>query len=115
MLCSDGQRQAPAGFKSEDKPNGHICYDVIQRGEEHPLLVRNLQESPYAKTDPNILPYGLQTYLGMVVKWKQAAVGSLCVVYQTDITPSNDDLQLMMIIASAIAVEEDRRRVEEAL
>ena len=115
MLCSVGQWQAPAGFKSEDKPNGHICYDVIQRGEEHPLLVRNLQESPYARTDPNILPYGLQTYLGIVVKWKQVAVGSLCVVYQTDIIPSNDELQLMTIIASAIAIEEDRLRAEEAL
>ena len=39
----------------------------------------------------------------------------MCVVYQTDITPSNDDLQLMTIIASAIAIEEDRRRAEEAL
>ncbi len=115
LLCSVGQWQTPAGFKSEDKPNGHICYDVIQHGGEHPLLVRNLQESPYAKTDPNILPYGLQTYLGMVVKWKQAAVGSLCVVYQTDITPSDDDLQFMTIIASAIAVEEDRLRAEDAL
>ncbi|MEK6654443.1 MAG: PAS domain S-box protein, partial [Thermodesulfobacteriota bacterium] len=84
-------------------------------GGEHPLLVRNLQESPYARTDPNVLPYGLQTYLGMVVKWKQATVGSLCVVYQTDMVPSNDDLQFMTIIASAIAVEEDRRRVDEAL
>jgi PAS domain S-box-containing protein len=115
LLCSVGQWRTPAGFKSEDEPKGHICYDVIQHGGEHPLLVRNLQESHYARTDPNILPYGLQTYLGMVVKWKQATVGSLCVVYQTDITPSNDDLHFMTIIASAIAVEEDRRRVEEAL
>ena len=115
LLCSVGQWQTPAGFKSEDKPNGHICYDVIQHGGEHPLLVRNLQESPYARTDPNILPYGLQTYLGMVVKWKQAAIGSLCVVYQTDMIPSNDDLQFMTIIASAIAVEEDRLRIDEAL
>src|SRR4030043_1889623 len=29
--------------------------------------------------------------------------------------PSNDDLQFMTIIASAIAVEEDRRQAEEAL
>ena len=115
LLCSVGQWRTPAGFKPKDKPNGHICYDVIQHGGEHPLLVRNLQESPYARTDPNVLLYGLQTYLGMVVKWQQAAVGSLCVVYQADMTPSNDDLQLMTIIASAIAVEEDRRRVEEAL
>ncbi|MBU2262261.1 MAG: PAS domain S-box protein [Proteobacteria bacterium] len=115
LLCSVGQWRTPAGFKPEDKPDGHICYDVIQHGGEHPLLVRNLQESPYAGTDPNVLPYGLQTYLGMVVKWKQAAIGSLCVVYQADITPSNDDLQFMTIIASAIAVEEDRLRVEEAL
>lgn len=115
LLCSVGQWQTPAGFKSEDKPNGHICYDVIQHGGEDPLLVRNLQESPYARTDPNVSLYGLQTYLGMVVKWKEAAIGSLCVVYQNDITPSSDDLQLMTIIASAIAIEEDRRWAEEAM
>ncbi|MEW5814046.1 MAG: response regulator, partial [Spirochaetota bacterium] len=114
-LCSWGQWNTPSDYNHLDKPNGHVCYDVIQRGDAQPLVVRNLPETPYAQTDPNVLLYNLQTYVGVAVKLGGACVGSLCVVYQEDFVPSEEDKKLMGIIASAMGIEERRYSAEEAL
>ncbi|MEI7768114.1 MAG: ATP-binding protein, partial [Phycisphaerae bacterium] len=42
-------------------------------------------------------------------------VGSLCVVYKRDLEPPAGDLQLLGIIASAVAVEEERKRSQRHL
>jgi len=42
-------------------------------------------------------------------------VGEICVVYQADIDPNQNDLYLLNIIANAISVEEERKRAQEAL
>jgi PAS domain S-box-containing protein len=115
LLCSLGQWNTPADYNPVDRPEGHICYDVIQQGGNQALIVRNLPETPYAQTDPNVIPYGLQTYVGWPVKSGDVYLGSLCVVYQRDFVPSKADERFMEIIAAAIGVEEERRRAEEAL
>src|SRR3989338_4658569 len=115
MLCSIGQWQTPKDYNPKDNPQGHICYDVITKGDKKSFLVRNLQETEYAKSDPNVKRYKLQTYLGYPIKWKDSIVGSLCAVYQKDFVPSEDDLKAVDIIAAAIEVEENRRRAEEGL
>ncbi|MGH7229725.1 MAG: ATP-binding protein, partial [Nitrospiraceae bacterium] len=115
LLHSIGQWHTPPGFNPVDKPNGHICCDVIKQGGSHPLLVRHLQETPYAKTDPNVIPYHLQTYFGQAVRRDGRYVGALCVVYQRDFVPNEDDTKLIGIMASAIGVEEERKKAEQAL
>ncbi|MGB8658402.1 MAG: response regulator [Candidatus Zixiibacteriota bacterium] len=115
LLCSWGQWNTPPDYNPVDKPEGHICYDVIKPGGQHFLVVRHLPETRYAKTDPNVIPYKLQTYVGHAVKFGDTPVGSLCVVYQNDFVPSEEDKELMGIIASAIGVEEKRKRAEEDL
>ncbi len=114
LLCSWGQWHAPPGYNPVDQPQGHLCYDVIQHARDQSLVVRHLLETPYAQTDPNVLPYQLQTYIGRVVKLGEEAVGSLCVVYQRDLAPSAEDEQVMGVLASAIAVEEARKHAEAA-
>ena len=111
VLHSWGRWNAPLGFVPVDKADGHICYEVI-RGAEQPLLVRNLQATPYVRTDPNVAAYALRTYLGHVVQVDGIPVGSLCCVYQRDYEPTKGDESLMGIVASAIGVEEGRRSAE---
>ena len=115
MLCSVGKWNTPPDYNPVDRPEGHICYDVIQRGGEDIYVVRDLQNTKYAKTDPNVTSYKLQTYVGKAVKWQGAYVGSLCVVYQKDFFPDEANLKIMGIIASAISIEEERKQAEEAL
>lgn len=114
-LCSVGQWLTPPDFKPTDKPDGHICYDVIKNGSEDPLVIYGLQETPYANTDPNVSAYGLQTYCGIAVRSKGQAVGSLCVVYQEKRFITPEDQELMGIIAAAIGNEDHRNQIEEEL
>jgi PAS domain S-box-containing protein len=115
LLCSVGQWNPLPDFNPVDKPEGHICYDVIQQGKDDAFIVRNLLETPYAQTDPNVIPYKLQTYVGWPVKFSDGYVGSLCVVYQDDFVPSEADKEFLEIVASAIGVEEARTQAERAL
>ena len=115
MLCSVGQWNTPKDYNPVSRPEGHICYDVIINGWEQPLVVRHLPESPYAQTDPNVTLYSLQTYIGQAVKFREEAIGSLCVVYQQDVAPSREDLKLMQALASAVSIEENRRMAMQEL
>jgi PAS domain S-box-containing protein len=115
MLHSVGQWHTPPDYVSEDHPQGHICYDLIKGVISKPYIVRNLSEKTYAKTDPNVALYNLQTYIGHPVVCCNEVVGSLCVVYQKKIEPSEDDKHIIGLIASAIGREEERKNVEEEL
>ena len=115
LLCSLGQWQTPPGFKSEDAPTGHICYDVIRNNREDAVVITNLPRTSYAESDPNVRAYGLQTYMGCAVKCEGKAVGSLCVVYGTDYQPTDDDRRILGIIASAIGNEDTRKQAEAEL
>jgi len=115
LLYSWGQWNVPPDYNPVDKPEGHICYDVIKTAGDKVLVVSNLSDTYYAETDPNVIQYKLQTYVGRAVKFGDDYVGSLCVVFQDDFMPSEMDVWFMEIIASAIAVEEKRKQVEERL
>ena len=115
MLCSWGQWNTPIDYNPVDKPDGHICYDVIESAGDQVLVFTNLLETHYARTDPNVIPFKLQTYIGRAVKLRGINVGSLCAVYQNNIDPTDEDKRIIEIIASAIGVEEERKRSNDAL
>lgn len=115
MLCSWGQWNTPEGYWPADKPEGHICYDVIRNNSDDIKVIRNLLETDYAKTDPNVIPYKLQTYVGQAVKFNKTNVGSLCVVYQKDFVPNDSEKKIFGIIAAAMGVEENSRQGQEEL
>lgn len=110
-----GQWHAPPDFVSVDKPEGHICYDVIRSGKEVIHIIHDLLHTSYAQTDPNVIRYGLQTYISKAVAVDGTCVGSLCVVYQDDRDLSKDDLNLLGIVASAVGVEEKRKQTEKRI
>jgi signal transduction histidine kinase len=114
-LYAVGQWKTPAGFVAVDKPEGHVCWDVIRGRKDRLCLVRFLHDSVYAETDPNVSRYGLQTYFGKAVSFGGVNIGSLCVVYQDDCVPGREDGEFLEILASAIGVEEKRRKAEEEI
>ena len=116
MLCSQAQWHTPADYNPRDKAEGHICYDVIRQGTNEAYVVRSLQNSSYAQSDPNVLAYGLQSYIGQAVSCNNGGnVGSLCAVFQADFEPSEDEKKIIGILASAMRVEEERRQAKEQL
>jgi len=109
ILNALGQWHSPQDFNATDTAEGHICYDVIKEGSKDVCMIRDLMGTPYAKTDPNVVRYGLKTYIGKSVAVNGVSVGSLCMVYQHDHVLSQDELRFLEIIASAIGVEESRK------
>jgi hypothetical protein len=95
LLCSIGQWNTPPDYKPEDKPDGHVCFDVIQKAGDEILVVRDLPNTVYAKTDPNVTAYNLKTYMGKAVKSANEAVGSHCVVFQSDMVPTEQDRKIL--------------------
>jgi PAS domain S-box-containing protein len=114
-LCSWGMWRPPEGYSSTDRPDGHICYDIIRQGTKDVVVFQNLLQSTYAGIDPNVRDYGWKTFIGKAVQGKDESVGSLCVVFLDDHQPSEGDLTVLGILASAIEQEEGRRQAEMAL
>jgi len=115
MLRSAGQWHCPPDYNPVDKAEGHICFDVIRRGRSEASVIRHLSKSDYAATDPYVLKYNLESYIGIAVKCVDEFVGALCAVYQSDVEPTEEDKRIMGIVASAVGQEEQRRRAEEAI
>ncbi|HEY9779693.1 MAG TPA: PAS domain S-box protein, partial [Leptolyngbyaceae cyanobacterium] len=115
ILSSVGQWQTPIGYNSVGKPEGRICYDVIEQASDEILVVHDLPNTKYAQTDPNVIVYNLQTYIGKAIRYRERIIGAVCVVYQTNYIPIEDDRKVISIIAAAIGVEEERRATQESL
>lgn len=115
MLCVIGKWNTPPDFATRDKPEGHICFDIIKSEADSLRVINNLPDTGYAVTDPNVMRYGLRTYVGKPVTFGGKNVGVLCVVYQRDHDPTEEDKKLMGILAGAIGIEEKRRNAEEEI
>ena len=115
MLCSIGMWNPPPGYNPCDRPEGHICTDIIHEGRESPTIIGDLQNSRYARTDPNVRQYQLVTYVGMPVRIGDRFLGSLCVVYQDRYISTPLDLDLLSFLARAVAIEDNRRVAAQAL
>jgi PAS domain S-box-containing protein len=115
LLCARADWRMPEGYNPKDRPDGHICYDVIQSGSREVFIVQDLQATSYAKTDPNVKRYNLKTYIGMPVFCGKKCVGSLCAVYKRDVTPTVEDRKVIGVFAAAVGVEEERARDQEII
>lgn len=115
LLSAIGHWNTPPDLKERDDAEGHLCHDLIKNGGEDLMVVRDLPSSRYYQSDPNVRAYNLKTYIGHVVRFGREKIGSLCVLFQRDVNPTDEDRKLMGILAAAIGIEENRRHKEEEL
>ncbi|MFW6437516.1 MAG: PAS domain S-box protein [Armatimonadota bacterium] len=123
-LDEDGLRrvsgwQIPDELTLPQDPTGCICDWVMHARGEGVVALADLQQSEYASTDPNVRDLGARSYMGKAVRAHDGTLGSICAFFHDEFHHTEGDERLMGIIASAIRVEEERRRVrderEEAL
>jgi PAS domain S-box-containing protein len=118
MLYTTGKFRLPVDFKTIDQARGHLCFDVVSMNNREILLVRDLPNSSYYITDPNVTKYGLKTYIGYPVIYDNKVSGSLCAVFVRDFLPDEADKLILSMVASAIGVEEERlaefRKLQES-
>ncbi len=112
MLCSIGQWNTPQGYQAVDRPEGHICYDLIRADEDDVLVLNNLDSSSYQQSDPNVAAYNLKSYIGVPVKCDETVVGSLCIVYLYNFRPTQADKDFFRLIGLAISNEERQNEDE---
>ncbi len=114
LLVSRGQWHTPPDYDPKDKPDGHLCFDVM-RSDSGFLHLRDLPNTPYFKSDPNVARYGLKTYIGHRVASVGRVLGSICVVFGRDV-PMDDYIHaLLSIVADAIGREELLHETRRAL
>jgi len=115
IISTRGNWNTHKDYRPAKNVEDNICYNTIKNNSDKFLLVSNLQQSRYARTDSNVINYKLQTYVGKAVKFDNDYVGSLCALFKDDYTLSRGDNRIMSIIASAISVEEERKGAEVKL
>jgi GAF domain-containing protein len=107
--CIDNE---PEGFKREDSPEGHICYNMTIRQHDasniEPVVLNNLEGTEWETLDDNVRVYGLKAYLGFPILLENEVVGSLCVVDTETRDYSVVELYIIEAFASAIRLEEER-------
>lgn len=92
-----------------------VCRDVAGQASSQISVIRNLKETDYAQTDPDILRHELQTYVGRTVREGQTVVGLLSLYFQHDFELKERDKKLLEAVALMAAAEEKRSRSETAL
>lgn len=95
--------------------DGCLCSDVIAMNSSLPLVINVLDKTPYAETDPNIGQCKFKTFMGCAIKIEKLAVGSLCIFYVEDKIFTPDEMNILSILASALGVEEERKKAFDAL
>ncbi len=114
-LVTVGRWNVPPEVSWKGLAAGHICTDVA-RGKDTGVIVHgDLPATPYAETDPGVAKLGLKTYVGKVVTCGGVPVGSLCMLYRHAFEPDEEDRKLLGIVASAVGVEDERRRALDAV
>jgi PAS domain S-box-containing protein len=114
ILYSLDQSSA-ADYGSVLRPEGNSLHDMIKEAGEDTIVIRNLQESQWGRTEPMVTIHNLQTCIGQAVRFRDDFLGSLCVAFQEDFDPTSMDKSLVRAIAVAIGAGERRLRVQTAL
>ena len=109
----------PPGFKREDDPRGHICYDmtISHHGPTNieAVVLNDLEGSEWETLDSNVKQYGLKAYLGFPVLVEGQVVGSLCVVDTRKRMYTDVEQYIIAAFSSAIRLEEERLLTQNRL
>lgn len=113
MLITRAGWNVPVDFNRSTLGRGHICFEVIKNQVNQLLVIKDLKHSSYAKTDPNVSKYNLQCYISYPVSVKNKTLGNLCALFDYAAEISEYYLNLLRVLGKAVAIEEERKQMEE--
>lgn len=109
----------PPGFQYEDKPEGHVCYQMTIKERSPSKLnaveIDDLDNTPFKDLDINVKNYNLKSYLAFPVALNEEVVGSLCVVFGQHRGFSAIDKDILEAFAKAVTLEEERKYAIETV
>ena len=108
----------PSDFIKEDDPSGHICTDVIKKNTDDIIIIQDLDQTIYRKTDENVRKYNLKQYVGCAVRLNGKSIGTFCVVYKENRKISENEKNIIKFFTKSVSIEELRleatRKLEES-
>ncbi len=115
MMITWAEFNVPRDFVTEDKPEGHICYEATINGKSKPVVFEDLSKTLFAKSDPHVSKYGLKSYIGMPIAVDGKVIGSLCVVDKIPRKFTDTEINIIETLAKALSLEQKRYFTEENL
>ena len=109
----------PPGYKREDSPDGHICYEMTIKNRSpddmNAVVLNHLEATKWAKLDRNVAEYGLKNYLAFPVLLDNDVVGSLCVVDVEERSYTQIEMDILEAFSKAVTLEEERLQAQRKL
>jgi PAS domain S-box-containing protein len=114
-LITWSEHNAPLDIKRTDKSEGHICYEATFKARHNPVIIEELNSTSFYQSDPNVIKYGLRSYLGMPVVVEGKTIGTLCVMYNKPRKFTDSDVNTIKTLAKTLSLEQKRYFSEEKL
>ncbi|NOX35373.1 MAG: PAS domain S-box protein [Deltaproteobacteria bacterium] len=105
----------PDDLGKEFGKEGHICWETTIKGGDKPVILPDLEATPFFTTDPYIRKYNLKSYLGFPVKLKNTVIGSLCILDAKTREFTKDEVNCIQTLAAALSLEEERLALEQEI
>jgi PAS domain S-box-containing protein len=105
LYCEAGWN-IPEDYKIIKKKKGTVCYDITKKNRQKPVVIRNLDETDFSETDLTVTLNGLKTVVGVPVRSGKKAIGSLCIFYNDDMKPGENELRILSLVSQAIKDKE---------
>ncbi|MGQ9610957.1 MAG: PAS domain S-box protein [bacterium] len=113
-LFSIGRWNFPETYEPINLLDNNICSEIIKSGIKNQVyIIRNFNETYYCKSDPNLVNYGIKTYIGNPVVSYDEIVGVLCALYTENIELEDKHKLIISILAKVIGIEEENRQISE--
>ena len=105
----------PKDLYKKSGAKGHICWEATIKEGDKPVIIPDLEATPFFTTDPYVQKYNLKSYLGFSVKLKNTVIGSLCIVDTKTRIFTADEINCIQTLAAALSLEEERLALEKEL
>lgn len=105
---------AERGFLTLDNVDNLVCWQLISRGMDAPVSRKDLPEGVF-ENDPDVISHRLREGLCYPVKLKGEPIGCLCLFFDMEKRFSAADIDILIMLGRAIAIEEDRWDYQESL
>ncbi len=105
--------QKPEDFDNQFQRHGHICWEATIKNEDKPVILPDLEKTPYLSSDPYVTKYRLKSYLGFPIRLNNTVIGSLCIVDTKKRHFTKDEIHIIQTLAAALSLEEERLNEKE--
>lgn len=102
------------GFRVRDNPEDDLCYLLLQAGLNAPISSKDLDAALLEK-DPDARLLNPREILAYPVHIKGKPVGCLCFLFAEDREFTAADIDILLMLGRAVAIEEDRWDHQEGL